>query len=116
MADMIENARGLAKAGRHAEAIEVCGRAMATQSLSASRQIALRDLRAESLIAQGRFADAASDADAMLALAAKQKSRGLSVLAQMRQAVAAMRLGQVKVALAAATQAHDLAHKVVTNR
>ena len=111
MADLIENAHGLAKAGRHAQAVEVCGRALATQSLSASRQIALLDLRAESLIAQGRFADAASDADAMLALASQQRNTGLTVLAQMRQAVAAMRLGQVKAALATATQAHALARK-----
>ena len=115
MADCIEQARELALAGLHMEAIEACNQGLAMQPVPIARRIALLDLRAESLIARGSFGDAASNADAMLALAAKQKDRGLTVLAQMRQAVAAMRLGQVKAALATATQAHALARKLRDN-
>ena len=110
--DSIRQVRELALAGLHMEAIEACNQGLAMQPVPIARRIALLDLRAESLIAQGQFTDAASDGDAMLALAAKQNDRGLTVLALMRQAVAAMRLGQVKPALAAATQAHAVARKV----
>ena len=55
-------------AGRHADVIEACSQALAIPALSLVRQIELLDLRVESLIAQGLFADAAPDADSMLAL------------------------------------------------
>ena len=107
--ETIGHVRDLARLGRHTEAIEACHHGLATRPVSVARRIALLDLRAESLIAQGAFADAASDGDAMLALASRQGNAGLTVLALMRQAIAAMRLGQVKAALVTATQAHALA-------
>ena len=59
----------LAWAGKQAQAIAAATEALAAPRLGAAQRVALLDLRAESLIAEGRFDHAALDVDEMLALA-----------------------------------------------
>ena len=104
--------RELAWAGQHAQAIEHCSQALQGKRLAAAARIELLDLRAQSFIAQGRFADAALDARAMQALAAQQGQAADQSSAHICLAMAQMRQGDVNAALTTATQAHVLAHKV----
>ena len=109
--DPIATARDLAWTGRHAQAIGVCTQGLAVRPITPAQRVALLDLRAESLTAEGRFADAAVDAEQMTALAATRKAGSLKVRASTRQALVLMRLGQVRPALEAATRAAELALK-----
>ena len=109
--DPIATARELAWTGRHAQAIGVCTQGLAVRPITPAQRVALLDLRAESLTAEGRFADAAVDAEQMTALAATRKAGSLKVRASTRQALVLMRLGQVRPALEAATRAAELALK-----
>ena len=59
----------LAWAGKRQAAIAAAAEALAAPRLAAAARLALLELRAESLIAEGRFRDAACDAAEMLALA-----------------------------------------------
>jgi len=102
----------LAWIGRHAQAIELCGQRLAAARLAAAQRVELLDLRSESLVAEGRFADAAADARQMLALARARKQPGLEVRALNRQALVLMRLGESRPALQAATAAVALAQKL----
>jgi hypothetical protein len=68
-----QNIADLAWAGRHDAAVAACGAALQQPALPAGDRMALLELRAESLIAQGRLADAAADTAAMLALAARHQ-------------------------------------------
>ena len=99
MARQIANVSELVWVGQHAQVFERCTRALAAPRISPAQRMDLMDLRAESLIAEGRFADVAAEAAAMLALAAKHPQAGFQVQALNRQAIALMRLGQVKSAL-----------------
>ena len=104
-------ARDLAWTGQHAQAIECCGHALAARQITPAQRMDLLDLRAESLIAEGRFADAAHDAAAMLSLARAHKQSALEVRALNRHALVLMRRGQIKPALDVATRAVALARK-----
>ena len=67
------------------------------------------DLRAESLIAEGRFHDAARDAAEMLALAGADAPPAHRIVALMRDAVVRMRLSEHRRALQSAQRAEALA-------
>ena len=97
----------LARQGKQAQAIEAATAALAAAALGQAGRIALLDQRAEALIAEGRFSDAALDAEAMLALAGDTPA--LKIRALMRHAVVLMRLSQNKRALGVAEQALALA-------
>ena len=99
----------LAWTGQHALAIERCTQALGGKGLTPAQRMALLDLRAESLIAQGRFADAALNAAAMLALADKHEQAALKVRALIRQTMVSMRQGAAQAALQSAAQAVALA-------
>jgi signal transduction histidine kinase/ActR/RegA family two-component response regulator/putative methionine-R-sulfoxide reductase with GAF domain/tetratricopeptide (TPR) repeat protein len=102
-----EHVAQLARSGKQAQAIEAATAALAAGALGKAERIALLDQRAEALIAEGRFSDAALDAEAMLALAGDTPA--LKIPALMRQAVVLMRLGQNRRALDVAEQALALA-------
>jgi GAF domain-containing protein/CheY-like chemotaxis protein len=104
-----EHVAQLARAGKQAQAIEAATAALAAPALGRAERIALLGQRAEALIAEGRFEDAARDADAMLARAGT--APGLRILALRCQALALMRLGHNRQALEAADQALALAEQ-----
>ena len=110
-ADLVHAAGEIAWAGQHAEVIERCGIALADPGLAPAQRMDLLDLRADSLIAEGRFPDAAIDAAAMLALAQHNKSPELTLQALNRQALVCMRLGDSASAVEVATRAVALARK-----
>src|SRR5664279_4010933 len=60
---MAERVRDLAWAGQHPQAIEQATRALAATGLAVAAQLDLLDLRAESHIAGGDLANAATDAN-----------------------------------------------------
>ncbi len=102
-----EHIAQLARAGKQLQALEAATAALAASALGKAERIALLDQRAEALVAEGRFSDAALDAEAMLALAGSHSA--LKIPALTRHAVALMRLGQNQRALGAAEQALALA-------
>src|SRR5512136_2035391 len=73
LTDTVSQARELAWAGQHANAIDVCTRALAANGRGSrsngAMQMPLLDVRAESRIALGQLDRAAQDAAAMFALA-----------------------------------------------
>ena len=97
----------LSRAGKQPQAIDAANAALAVPALGKAERVALLDLRAEALIAEGRFDDAARDAEAMLALAGSASA--LKVMALTRQALVLMRRSDNKGALAVAEQAEALA-------
>ena len=97
----------LARAGKQAQAIEAATAALAAPGLGQAERIVLLDQRAEALLAEGRFADAEQDAEALLGLAGDTPA--LKRRALMRQAEVLMRLGHNKRALGVAEQALALA-------
>nr|MCU0920903.1 GAF domain-containing protein [Burkholderiaceae bacterium] len=99
----------LARAGKQAQAIEAASAALAVPKLGAAQRLALLEQRAEAFVAEGRFDDAARDAEAMLGLAGSTPASRIRSLRC--QALALMRLGRNKQALAAAEQALALAEK-----
>ena len=105
--DVLPTLARLARAGQQAVLIEQATAALARPGLAAAERSSLLDHRAEALIAEGKFADAARDAEAMLALAGRRVD--LQVAALIRQSVAQMRLSENRHALALAEQAHALA-------
>ena len=90
MAKAIDAVRDLAWAGQHAQAVERCSQELAATNLAPAQQMELRSLRSESLIAQGRFADAAVDAAAMLELARVHKHSRLRAEALQCEALVRM--------------------------
>ena len=90
----------LACAGKQTQAIAAATAALAAPRLGAPLRLTLLELRAEALIAEGRFDDAAHDAEAMLALAGT--TPGSRIQALRCQALVLMRLGKNKQALAVA--------------
>ena len=112
-ADVIRVARDLAWAGQHTQAITLCTEALSGQETSPGQRIEMLDLRAESLIAAGRFADAAIDADAMVALARNHNDPAFKLRTLNRKAVVLMRLGDNVAAIAKASMAVKLAHKTL---
>ena len=85
----------LAWAGQHAEAIAQASLALVPVEQDLVHRIALLDLRSESLVAEGRFVDAAADADQMLLLAVTHRLPTQRVQALSRKALALMRQGEV---------------------
>jgi GAF domain-containing protein/CheY-like chemotaxis protein len=94
----------LAHAGRHADAIERATAALALATGAAAR-FELLQLRTASLIARGRFDDAARDVEAAVALAQASKSPLQKTRALRHKAVVEMRRGDLKGALATSTAA-----------
>ena len=111
IAETIATARDLAWTGRHVDAIELCTQGLAARHISPAQRMDLLNAHAESLTAQGLFADAAEVATHMLALANAQNSAELLPIALIRQALTLMPLGQVKPALAVAEQGAEVAHQ-----
>ena len=101
----------LAWAGQHAEAIAQASLALVPVEQDLVHRIALLDLRSESLVAEGRFVDAAADADQMLLLAVTHRLPTQRVQALSRKALALMRQGEVEPAVEAAMQATKLARR-----
>ena len=111
MANPLAAARDLAWVGQHEQAIALCTQLLGASPLAPAQRIDLLDLRAESFVAQGRFADAAGDAAAMLVLARAQKHPTLQIQALNRQATTLMRQGQLNPALGVAAKAVELAQR-----
>ena len=99
----------LAGAGNQQQAIAAATQALAAPRLGAAQRMDLLDLRAESLVAEGRFVDAELDAAEMMALAEAKAQPALTIQALTRQAWVLMRLGQNKRALTVAEQAAAVA-------
>ena len=98
--------------GRHAQAIALATDALAAARLGPARRLALLDLRADSLVADGRFVDAAADAAQMRALAqARPRQAALTIRALNRAAQVWMRRGEPREALPLATSAVELARR-----
>jgi GAF domain-containing protein/CheY-like chemotaxis protein len=109
--EAIATARDLARTGQHAAAIERLTQALVSQHQTPAQQLELLDLRARSLVALGRFADAAEDATSMLARAGKHQPPALRIQALNCQALVLMRQGAVMPAQQTAMAAVVLARK-----
>ncbi len=96
----------LAWAGLHAQAVEQASDALVAPGMRDNERVGLLDQRAESLVALGRFSDAAHDVADMLGLA---RVPTLRAQALNRHAHVQMRLGDLRAALAAAQEAVKLA-------
>jgi signal transduction histidine kinase/putative methionine-R-sulfoxide reductase with GAF domain/FixJ family two-component response regulator len=96
----------LAWAGLHTQAVEHASAELAAPELPLDARLGLLDQRAESLVALGRFSDAAHDVADMLGLA---RVPTLRAQALNRHAHVQMRLGDLRAALAAAQEAVKLA-------
>ncbi len=110
-ADAIRTARDLAWTGQHPQAITLCTEVLAGEAIAPAQRMALLDLRAESLIAAGRFADAEADAKAMVALARSTQEPVLALSALNRKALVLMRMSDNRTAVRVATKAVALARK-----
>ena len=95
VAKAIDVVRDLAWAGQHAQAVARCSQELAATYLEPGRQMQLHSLRAESFIAQGRYADAELDAAAMLELAGVHNRSELRAEALSGQALVRMRQGHL---------------------
>ena len=98
-----------ASAGRHQEAIEAATSAL--KGAKVVQRIDLLDLRAESRIALGRVAEAAGDADAMLAAAQAARKPALVAKALSRRALVEMRSGRPRDAASSARDALQAAER-----
>jgi len=98
----------LAWSGRQEAATALATEALAARRLSAAARIQLLDLRAESLMAQGRMAEAGADIKQMRALAQGARSPELQALVLLTEAYWLMRSARFAEALAAAQQAQPL--------
>jgi tetratricopeptide (TPR) repeat protein len=67
--EAIANARDLARAGQHAQAVDIVSKALPHVKSDADASLALLEMRAESLTALGEVDRALTDAKAMLAIA-----------------------------------------------
>jgi len=110
-ADAPQEIADLAWTGRHDKAIASATAALHAPGLGVALRVELLDLRADSLVAEGRFADAAHDAAQMLSLATEHRQPALEARALMCQALVLMRQGEVRPALEAATAAARLARR-----
>ena len=107
--DVVPTIAALVWAGRQQQAIDAATEALEAPGLDAALRLALLDQRAQALTAEGRYADAARDAAAMLALAEASGQAAPRVRALIRQALVQMRLSEVKAAPVVARQAVTLA-------
>ena len=99
----------LARAGRHAEAVQVVSEALSAGGLGAAQQVALLELRAESHVAAGALDLADADARAMHALA--RRSPALRARACNCEALVAARRGDANAAVVIATAALEAARR-----
>ena len=97
-------AREFAWTGQHERAVATCDEAL-TSEKSGEARLELLDLRAESLIALGRFDDAAADATAMLETASAGGTSASRARALNRRALVEMRQGKLDDAVATARRA-----------
>ncbi len=102
----------LAWAGQRDAAIARASAALGAAPLSTAERAELLGLRAESLMAAGRFADAALDAKEMLRLADESAAPALQAQALSLHALVLMRQGQPKAALPSAQRAVTLAQRL----
>ncbi|MBS0325591.1 MAG: GAF domain-containing protein, partial [Proteobacteria bacterium] len=91
--------------GKHARAIELASAALESADLPLTERIALLDLRAESLTAEGDLARALADAESMLGLAGPRADPALRAKALTRRAYLRMREGRPREATDDAAQA-----------
>jgi hypothetical protein len=75
----------LARAGKHAKAIERATKALAAAGLTVAQKLDLLDIRAASYTAQGELRRAAADADTMLTLARRARKAAFRAQAEKRQ-------------------------------
>jgi hypothetical protein len=91
-----EAVAALAWAGKQQQAIERAAAELAVEQLPADERLRLLDLRAESHIALGRFADALADAKSMQQLAGVDGNPGRKARALCRLAIVQTRQGIVR--------------------
>ncbi len=101
----------LARDGLQGQVIDLATSKLDTPGLDLTLRVALLDQRAEALMAEGRFAQAAQDAAQMVSLVHSTRHPALRVRALSRQAMVQMRTGEQQRALAGAQQAVALARK-----
>jgi len=107
-AGIAADARDLAWAGSHEQAIELCTRGLAATRRDSAARFALLEARGESSIAVGRYAEAQADAEAMLTLAGRHD--GLQARALVLQVRALLRQGRWPAALGPTERALALAN------
>lgn len=108
----LTDARDAAWVGRHAAVVEAAAQALQNASTPAATRIEWLDLRAASLAALGRYAEAMADAEAMLALASTPRLRPQRVRALCRGVHVALRIGQLSQVVAHARDALELARQL----
>ena len=109
--EAIAVARDLAQAGQHAQAVDIASSALAHAKSDADASLALLELRAESLVAQGEVDRALADAKAMLAIA--ESSGRPSLQAQALNCLSRVHLssGGIDAAVTTAAQALKAARR-----
>src|SRR5450432_3099555 len=101
----------LAWTGQHAPAIELASTALTRADLTVADRLDLLDLRAESLIAQGKLDAAGADAKAMLELARRARKAAYLAQALNRRAIVEFRTGNARAATVTADEALLAARK-----
>ena len=107
----VRAAREMAWAGQHAAAIDCVTRALPAVARDAELRIALLDLRAESLVAQGDVDRALDDAKAMIAIAEQSGRAKLQALALRCLTDVQALSGGLETAVATAKRALALARR-----
>ena len=105
MAATVQHIRSLAWNGQHVAAIERCRQALAGRPLAASIRMELMALEVESLVADGRLAEAADTAASMRTLADARPDAVMVTRARDSEALVLMRRGRVNEAVPVAQQA-----------
>ncbi len=100
-----ERVGDLARAGQHAQAIELATAELAAPGASVAKRLDLLDLRAESQIAQGDLCRARADAVAMLDLARRVRTAASRARALSCESLVQMRDGDPRAAVRTATAA-----------
>ncbi len=95
----------LAWAGRQAEVVAAADAALAAAGTGATERFELLELRAESLVALGDLARADADAEALKALARRERNVAMTARAQHCAALVQMRAGDAAAALKTARRA-----------
>ena len=108
-ADAARTARDLAWAGNHEQAIDACTRGLTAAGLDDTARIEWLEVRCESLLATGRYADAEADAGTMLEIARQPGDLRLRALIMRTRTL--LRLGRLTPALETAEHALTLAHE-----
>jgi len=104
-------ARDLAWTGQHSRAIGVAAAALAAVKDDDTLRLALLDVRAQSLVAQGEMTRARKDADAMIAIAANRPSAAHDAQARNCLSLVQRLSGEERAAVATATHAVTAARR-----